>query len=262
MRKLKSVVMSVAVSALICSAAASAEEIKVGATPVPHAELLEFVKGPLKEQGVELTVVEFNDYVQPNLATDDGQLDLNFFQHRPYLESFVKERNLHLVEVGGIHIEPMGVYSNKIKDLKDLRDRAVISIPNDPTNGGRALLLLQSCGLITLEDPKSITATPLDIAKNPKNLVIKELEAPQLPRSLDEVDVSIINTNYAIQANLNPLKDAIYIEGSDSPYVNILVGNPESVKKPGVQKVLQALKTPEVKKFIETKYQGAVVPAF
>ncbi|MBO5567177.1 MAG: MetQ/NlpA family ABC transporter substrate-binding protein [Succinivibrio sp.] len=262
MNKLQLAALSVAASAFVFSAASTAEEVKIGATPVPHAEILEFIKPTLKAQGLDLTIVEFNDYVQPNLATDEKELDLNFFQHRPYLENFIKDHGVNLVEVGAIHIEPMGVYSSKIKDLKDLKEGASVAIPNDPTNGGRALLLLQSAGLISLEDPKSITATPLDVVKNPKKLDIKELEAPQLPRSLDEVDIAVINTNYAIQAKLNPLKDAIYIEGSDSPYVNIVVGNPESAKKADVKKVVDALKTPEVKKFIEEKYNGAVVPAF
>ena len=174
----------------------------------------------------------------------------------------MKERGSDLVNVGGIHIEPMGIYSRKIKDLKDLKDGATVAIPNDPTNGGRALLLLQSAGLITLEDPKSVTSTPLDIKDNNKNLNFKELEAPQLPRSLDDTDISIINTNYAIGAGLNPLKDALFIENSDSPYVNIVVANSKTAKKAGVKALVKALKSPEVKKFIEEKYKGAVVAAF
>lgn len=263
MNKFKSLLGLAAVTAASFSFTAQANEtITIGATPVPHVEILEFVKPVLVKEGYDLKITEFNDYVQPNLAVADNQLDCNFFQHLPYLESFVKERGSDLVNVGGIHIEPMGIYSRKIKDLKDLKDGATVAIPNDPTNGGRALLLLQSAGLITLEDPKSVTSTPLDIKDNNKNLNFKELEAPQLPRSLDDTDISIINTNYAIGASLNPLKDALFIENSDSPYVNIVVANSKTAKKAGVKALVKALKSPEVKKFIEEKYKGAVVAAF
>lgn len=238
------------------------ETLRIGATPVPHAEILEFVKPMLAKQGVDLNIVEFNDYVQPNLATSDNDIDGNFFQHRPYLESFIMEHGVDLQEVVGVHIEPMGVYSKSLKNIQEVKERSTIAIPNDPTNCGRALLLLQSAGLITLEDPKSIVATPLDIKSNPKNLDIRELEAPQLPRSLDEVAFAVINTNYAIQADLNPLKDAIYIENSDSPYVNILVGNGDSAVKPVMQKLKEALTSKATRDFINQKYNGAVVPAF
>ena len=263
MNKIKSLLGFAALTAASVSFTAQANEtITIGATPVPHVEILEVVKPILAKEGFDLKITEFNDYVQPNLAVADGQLDCNFFQHLPYLESFVKERGSDLVNVGGIHIEPMGVYSRKIKELKDLKDGATVAIPNDPTNGGRALLLLQSAGLITLEDPKSVTSTPLDIKENKKNLNFKELEAPQLPRSLDDTDISIINTNYAIGASLNPLKDALFIEKSDSPYVNIVVANSKTAKSAGVQALVKALRSPEIKKFILDKYQGAVVPAF
>ena len=263
MNKIKSLLFLATLTVASGSFTAQANEtITIGATPVPHVEILEVVKPILAKEGFDLKITEFNDYVQPNLAVADGQLDCNFFQHLPYLESFVKDRGSDLVNVGGIHIEPMGVYSRKIKDLKDLKDGATVAIPNDPTNGGRALLLLQSAGLITLEDPKSVTSTPLDIKDNKKNLNFKELEAPQLPRSLDDTDISIINTNYAIGASLNPLKDALFIEKSDSPYVNIVVANSKTAKSSGVQALLKALRSPEIKKFILDKYQGAVVPAF
>ena len=176
MNKIKSLLGFAALTAASVSFTAQANEtITIGATPVPHVEILEVVKPILAKEGFDLKITEFNDYVQPNLAVADGQLDCNFFQHLPYLESFVKERGSDLVNVGGIHIEPMGVYSRKIKDLKDLKDKATVAIPNDPTNGGRALLLLQSAGLITLEDPKSVTSTPLDIKENKKNLNFKEI---------------------------------------------------------------------------------------
>ena len=258
---MKKLLLSVAALALSFSSNA-AETLTIGATPVPHVEILEVVKPDLKSQGIDLKIVEFNDYVQPNTSVSDKLLDLNFFQHRPYLDSFIKDHGSDLVEVGGIHIEPIGFYSHKIKDLKDLKKGATIAIPNDPTNGGRALLLLQTAGLITLEDPKSISATPLDIKDNKLNLNIKELEAPQLPRSLDDVDGAIINTNYAIDAGLNPLKDALLIENADSPYVNVVVGNSQSVKKDSVKALLKALQSDKVKKFINDKYNGAVVAAF
>lgn len=258
---MKKLLLSVAALALSFSSNA-AETLTIGATPVPHVEILEIVKPDLKAQGIDLKIVEFNDYVQPNTSVSDKLLDLNFFQHRPYLDSFIKDHGSDLVEVGGIHIEPIGFYSHKLKDIKDLKKGATIAIPNDPTNGGRALLLLQTAGLITLEDPKAISATPLDIKENKLNLNIKELEAPQLPRSLDDVDAAIINTNYAIDAGLNPLKDALFIENADSPYVNVVVGNSQSVKKDSVKALLKALQSDKVKKFINDKYNGAVVAAF
>lgn len=258
---MKKLLLSVAALVLSFSSNA-AETLTIGASPVPHVEILEVVKPDLKAQGIDLKIVEFNDYVQPNTSVSDKLLDLNFFQHRPYLDSFIKDHGSDLVEVGGIHIEPIGFYSHKLKDLKDLKKGATIAIPNDPTNGGRALLLLQTAGLITLEDPKAISATPLDIKENKLNLNIKELEAPQLPRSLDDVDGAIINTNYAIDAGLNPLKDALFIENADSPYVNVVVGNSQSVKKDSVKALLKALQSDKVKKFINDKYNGAVVAAF
>lgn len=262
MKKTNLLTASALLAATLSFNANAAETLSVGATPVPHVEILEVVKPVLAKEGIDLKIIEFNDYVQPNLAVSDGQLDVNYFQHRPYLESFVKERGSDLVEAAGIHIEPMGVYSSTLKDIKALKDGATVAIPNDPTNGGRALLLLQSAGLIKLDDPKNVTATPLDISENPKNLNFKELEAAQLPRSLSDVDIAIINTNYAIGANLNPLKDSLLIENADSPYVNVIVGNSKSVNTDKVKALVKALQSEEVKKFIEDKYKGAVVAAF
>lgn len=238
------------------------ETITVGATPVPHAEILEFVKPILAKEGYDLKIVEFNDYVQPNLATDDGQLDANFFQHIPYLDSFNKEHGLTLEKVTGVHIEPIAIYSKSLKKVDEIKEGGVVSIPNDPTNGGRALLLLQKAGLITLNDPNSITATTLDIKDNSKKLDLRELEAAQLPRSLDEVDLAVINTNFAIGAGLNPLKDAIFIEDKDSPYVNVLVASQKTKDSKGVQTLAKVLNSKEVADFITKKYEGAVIPAF
>lgn len=237
--------------------------LKVGATAVPHAEILEEVVKPLLEQeGIELDVVVYEDYVQPNLNLQDGEIDANYFQHIPYLEQMVSERNLNLVPLVGVHIEPMGVYSKKISSLDELQDGATVTIPDDPTNGGRALLLLEKAGLIQLKEEAGIEATVSDIAYNPKNLDIKTLEAAMLPRTLEDADIAVINTNYALQADLVPTEDALFIEESDSPYVNILVVREEDKDNEHLAKLAQALISDEVKAYIEEKYQGAVVPAF
>mgnify|MGYP000020551975 FL=1 len=244
------------------STAASAEQLSVAATPVPHAELLEFVKPALAEQGVELDVKVFTDYVQPNIQVDQKRMDANFFQHQPYLDEFNEGRGTNLVTVTGVHVEPFGAYSSKIESLDELKEGAVVAIPNDPTNGGRALLLLQKAGVITLKDESKITATPRDIADNPKDLDFKELEAATLPRILNQVDLALINTNYALEAGLNPSEDALVIEGSESPYVNILVARPDNKDSEAMQKLAAALKSDAVRDFIMEKYEGAVVPAF
>ncbi len=237
--------------------------LKIGATPVPHSEILEQIKPDLKEKGITLEVMEFNDYVQPNIALNDKELDANFFQHEPYLNDFVKEhKEMKLTNAAGIHIEPMGIYSKKIKDLKELADGAAIAIPNDPTNGGRALLLLAKANLIKLKDGANETATVQDIAENTKNLQIREIEAAQLPRTLDDVDVAVINTNFAMNADLNPMKDALFIEDGTSPYVNIVAVRTGDENRPEIKELIGALKSEKVKKFIEDKYKGAVVPAF
>jgi D-methionine transport system substrate-binding protein len=244
------------------SGAVAAEELSVAATPVPHAEILEFVKPKLAEQGVELDVKVFTDYIQPNIQVDQKRMDANFFQHQPYLDEFNDGRGTNLVTVTGVHVEPFGAYSSKVDSLDELKDGAVVAIPNDPTNGGRALLLLQKAGLITLKDDSKITATPRDIAENPKNLDFKELEAATLPRILNQVDLALINTNYALEAGLNPSEDALVIEGSESPYVNILVARPDNKDSEAMQKLAAALKSEAVRDFIMEKYEGAVVPAF
>lgn len=233
----------------------------MGATPVPHGEILTAVKEDLAKEGVNLEIVEFNDYVQPNVALNDGELDANYFQHKPYLEEFCRDRGMDLVSAAGIHLEPMSVYSSKYKDLKDLPDGAHIAIPNDPTNGGRALLVLQSAGILKLRDGAPITATPQDIAENPKNLQISELEAPQLPRSLEDTDAAVININFALQAKLDP-SQAIYTESKDSPYVNIVAVRKGDENRPEIQKLVKALESQEVKDFLAEKYKGAIIPAF
>lgn len=246
------------------SAAAPAKEVtlKIGATAVPHAEILKFIQPKLKEQGVNLEIKEFTDYVLPNVQVNEKQLDANFFQHIPYLEQQNKDKNMNLVNVVGVHIEPFGVYSKKVKKLDELKDGATVAIPNDPSNGGRALALLERAGLLKLKDGVGVKGTVKDIAENKKNLKIRELEAAMLPRVLDEVDIATINTNYALEAKLVPTKDALFLEDKNSPYVNIVAARPDNKDSEAMQKLVKALTTPEVKKFIEDKYQGAVVPAF
>lgn len=236
--------------------------VKIGATAVPHAEILQVVKPLLEKEGIELQIVEFSDYVQPNLAVSDKELDANYFQHIPYMEKFCSERNLKLVNAAGIHIEPMGVYSKKVKQLSELPDGASIAIPNDPTNGGRALALLEKAGLIKLKDGVGVHAAVIDVVSNDKKLKFKELEAAQIPRSLDDVTAAVINTNYALEANLVPAKDALAIEDGNSPYVNIIAVRAGDENREDIQKLVKALKSAEVKKFIEEKYKGAILPAF
>lgn len=251
-----------ATAALTTASAQAADSISVAATAVPHAEILEFVKPTLAKEGVELKVKVFTDYVQPNVQVAEGRLDANFFQHQPYLDEFNASRGTQLVSIAGVHVEPFGAYSSKIKSLDELPQGAQVVIPNDATNGGRALLLLQKAGVITLKDGAGITATVKDIADNPKAIKVRELEAATLPRVLNQVDLALINTNYALEAQLNPSKDALLIEGSESPYVNILVTTSEKKDNAALQKLAQALHSAEVKQFIEEKYKGAVVPAF
>lgn len=236
--------------------------LKVGATPVPHAEILNLIKPILAKQGVDLQVIEFSDYVKPNLSLSDKELDANFFQHEPYLEKFASERKLALVSLVKVHIEPMGVYSKTIKDIKQVPAGTKIAIPNDPTNGGRALSILQKAGLLKLRDGVGISGTPNDISENPKSLQIIEVEAAMLPRNLDDVGLAVINSNFALQANLNPTKDALFIEPKDSPYANIIAVRKGDESRPEIEKLKKAITSPEVKKFIEEKYKGAVVPAF
>ncbi len=236
--------------------------LKVGASPTPHVGILESVKPQLAKEGITLKIIEFQDYVQPNLALAEGELDANFFQHIPYLEQFCKDRKLDLVAIAKVHIEPMGIYSKKIKSLKELKNKASVAIPNDPTNGGRALLLLQQAKLIELRKGVGLTATELDIVKNPKGLQIKALEAAQLPRVLPDVDLAIINTNYALTINLIPARDALFIEGKESPYANVLAVRAKDKNNPALLKLAKALNSDTVKEYLNKTYQGSIVPAF
>ena len=236
--------------------------IKVGATAVPHAEILNHIKAGLAKDGVDMQVIEFSDYVKPNMALNDKELDANFFQHEPYLDTFATERKMPLISAGKVHIEPMGIYSKKIKELNDIPNGAKIAIPNDPSNAGRALALLESAKLLKLKDGVGVKATVGDITGNDKKLQIVEIEAALLPRSMDDTDLSVINSNFAMEAKMNPVKDSLFTEPKESPYANIVAVRKGDEKRPEIVKLMKALQSPEVKKFIEEKYKGAVVPAF
>jgi len=239
----------------------STNVLSVGATPVPHAELLNLVRDDLAAQGFTLRVVEFTDYVQPNVAVIAGDLDANFFQHIPYLETNA-EWSSKLISAFGVHVEPFGLYSQKYKNIAELPNGASIAIPNDPSNGGRALLLLQANGLITLRPGAGLTATPRDITNNPKNFRFQELEAAQLPRSLVDVDAATINGNYALEAGFNPLRDSLIIEGAESPYVNIVVVQKGQEQSAKILALKNALLSAKVKDYINRQYNGGVAPVF
>lgn len=237
-------------------------KLVVGATPVPHAEILEVVKPILAEKGIDLEIKEFNDYVTPNTALNDKQLDANFFQHVPYMDDFASKNNMKLVALVKVHVEPMGAYSKKIKSKDEIKDGAQVAIPNDATDEGRALLLLQKQGLIKLKSDTDLIQTPKDIVDNPKSLKFSELEAAQLPRVLQDVDFAIINTNYALEAGLDPMNGTLFMEDKNSPYANVLTVRPDNQNDPAIQELAKALNSDAVKKFIVDKYKGAVVPAF
>lgn len=235
--------------------------LRVGATPEPHAEILNLVKDDLKAEGIDLTVIEFTDYVTPNDAVDSGDIDANYFQHLPYMDSFNKEKGYKLVNAGGIHVEPIVLYSHKVSKIDELKDGSEIAIPNDPTNEGRALLLLQSAGLITLKAEAGITATPIDITSNAKNLKFVEIEAASLPRVIDDVDAAVINGNYAIPAGLSAEKEGLFVEGADSPYVNIVAVNAGNEDAPEVKALIKALQSDKVKNWIKERYPNNEVVA-
>ena len=228
---------------------------------MPHAEILEFIKPDLEKEGIDLQIVQFTDYVTPNSALNDGSLDANFHQHKPFLDSLINDRGYTLTPIANIHVEPIGLYSSKFKNIDELPNGAVIAIPNDPSNGGRALLLLEAEKLIKLADSTNLQATELDIVENPKELKIKPVEAALLPRTLGDVDAAVINGNYALQAGLNSA-DALILEGAQSPYANILVVQSSKVDDENLQKLKKALQSQKVKDFIQEKYKGEIVPAF
>jgi len=245
-------------------AAAADAPLRVGVSPVPHGEILKYVSDNLAPaEGLKLDIVEFNDYIQPNVALQDKQLDANYFQHIPYLEEEIASKGYKFTALKPVHIEPLGVYSKKIKSLADLPSGGVVAVPNDPSNSGRALNLLAVNGVITLKDGAGVKATEADITSNPKNLKFEALESAQLPRSLEDTAISVINGNYAIETGLSPAKDALVLEkGENNPYANLVVVRTGDENDPRVLKLEKLLHSPEVKKFIEDKYAGSVLPAF
>ena len=233
--------------------------IKVGATAGPQAEVLEVAKRVAAKDGLSIQIVEFNDFIQPNVALNQGDLDANIYQHQPFLDNQIKERKYELTSIAQTIIIPMGIYSKKIKKLDELKPGSIVAVPNDPTNGGRGLLLLEKAGLIKLNPKAGLKATPQDIVENPKNLKIKELEAAQVPRSLDDVDIAAVNANYAVVAGLSPKTDSILLEDAKSPYACVIVVRSKDKADPVFQKLIKAYQSPEVKAFVEKQYKGAFV---
>ena len=264
MKKLLTLALSLALTAAVGVASANTKLV-VGASATPHAEILEAAKPILAEKGIDLEIVVFDDYVQPNLALDAGDLDANYFQHLPYLEQFNEERGTKLVSAGAIHYEPFGIYAGKTASLDELADGAKVAVPNDATNEARALLLLEANGLLKLKDGAGLKATKTDIVENPKNLDILEVEAAQVPRSLPDVDVAVINGNYAIEAGLK-VSDALAVEASDSEaattYGNVVAVQEGKEEDAKTKALMEALTSDAVKEYIEQTYEGAVVPLF
>lgn len=241
---------------------AQAEKIRVGVTPGPHAQIMEKVRDQAKATGLEIEILEFSDYVVPNEALASGDLDANSFQHQPYLDNQIADRGYKLVSVAKTVTFPLGLFSAKLKSLEALPAKAKVAIPNDPTNGGRALILLAHQGLIKLRDGAGLAATPLDITDNPKNLRIVELDAAQLPRSLNDVDIAAINGNYALEAGLDPTKDALAREAADGPYANVIAVKAADKDKPWVKSLIAAYQSAAVKQFVLDTFKGALVPAW
>lgn len=266
MKKILSLVLILSLVTVLlvgCSQEGSSDDkIVIGVSPEPHESIVQQIVDNLEEEGIELEIVVLDDYVVPNLNLNDGELDANFIQHEPYLLNFNEERGMELVSIGGVHIEPMALYSNTFSSIDELPDGAEIAIPNDSTNGGRALLLLEAEGLITLDESVGVEATENDIVDNPKNFVFTPLEAATLPRVLDEVDGAIINGNYALDAGLNPVDDGLIIEAEQSPYANIVAVRSGEENEEKFVKLMEALQSDEIRTYLEENYEGAVVPAF
>ena len=258
---MKRLLLSLAMVLALAAPSFAAEDIVVGVTPFPHKDIMLAAKPLLAKEGYNLVIKEFTDYVQPNMALASKQLFANFFQHEPYLENMNKEKNLNLVSIGKVHIEPLGVYSKKIKKIADLKKGNSISVPNDPTNEARALRLLEANGVITIKPGALVTVA--DITKNPLGLKFHELDAAQLPRTLDDVTASVINTNFAGEAGLVPARDALVMEGSESPYANIVVVRSEDKDSPKAKALMKAVQSPEVKAYIQKNLvERGIVPVF
>ncbi|MGE6739343.1 MetQ/NlpA family ABC transporter substrate-binding protein [Allorhizobium pseudoryzae] len=259
---MKTLILAASFAALLSAGAAFAETIKIGVTPGPHAQIMEEVKKVAAEKGLDLDVLEFSDYVVPNQALADGDLQANSFQHQPYLDNQVKDRGFDLISVGQTVNFPMGIYSKKVKSLDELKDGASIAIPNDPTNGGRALLILADKGLIKLRDGAGLKVSPADVVENPKNFTFAELDAAQLPRALDDVDASVINTNYALEAGLDPAKDPIAREGEKAPYINVIAVRSADKDAAWVKTLVESYHSAKVKDFVAKQFKGAVIAAW
>lgn len=255
---MKKYILAAAIAALAASSAL-AETIKVGVTPGPHAQIMEKVKEVAATKGLDIEILEFSDYVVPNQALNDGELNANSFQHQPYLDNQVADRGFDIVSVAKNVNFPMGVYSKTVKSLNELEDGATVAIPNDPTNGGRALLVLADQGLIKVDAEKGLKIGPADVTENPKNLQFAELDAAQLPRSLDDVAAAVINTNYALEAGLNPKTDSIAIEGEKAPYVNVIAVRSADKDAPWVKTLVESYHNDEIKAFVAEEFKGAVV---
>ncbi|HWR28579.1 MAG TPA: MetQ/NlpA family ABC transporter substrate-binding protein [Negativicutes bacterium] len=259
-------VLIVAIGISGCGAASSPKNeekvIKVGVTSGPHAEILEQVKKVAERDGLKIQIIEFNDYVQPNATLDQGEIDANAYQHQPFLNNHLKDRGYKLVSIAKTVILPMGIYSSKIKKLSELKDGATIAIPNDPSNAGRALLLLEKNGLIKLKPGVGAAATVLDVVDNPKKFKLKELEAALIPRAITDVDIAAINTSYAIKAGLVPTRDGLALEDSSSPYTNILVVREKDKDNPVFQKLIKAYHSEDVKKYLSSHFDGSILPTW
>lgn len=253
---------ALAVAAAGAFSANAQDAIKMGVTAGPHAQILEHVKQVAEKDGLKIQIVEFSDYVQPNAALASGDLQANSYQHGPYLDAQVKDRGYKIVKLANTVNFPIGLYSKKVKKLEELKPGAKFGIPNDPTNGGRVLLLLQDQGLIKLKPNVGLKATPLDVIENPKKLKFVELDAAQLARSLDDLDASAINTNFAISAGLNPKQDSIAMERADSPYVNLLVVREADKNAPWAAKLVKAYQSESTRAFVDKQFQGSVLTGF
>ncbi len=247
---------------LTSSCSKSKNDLKVAATPVPHAQMLEFVKPELEAKGINLIIIVTEDYNMPNRVLANREIDANFFQHVPFMEEQIKQFSYAIESIAKIELEPMGIYSKKIKSLSELKDNATIAVPNDMTNEARALLLLQEQGIIKLDDSNNFSVTILNVVDNPKNIKFIEVDAAMLPRSLEDVDVAVINTNYALEAKLNPINDALVIENKNSQYVNIIAVRAGDENRKEIQTLKEAMTSDKMKEFILSKYNGAVLPAF
>ncbi|RYG14673.1 MAG: MetQ/NlpA family ABC transporter substrate-binding protein [Burkholderiales bacterium] len=259
---LKTVLALAAAAGISGHVLAQDKPLKIGVTAGPHAQIFEQVRKVAEKDGLKIQIVEFSDYIQPNAALAAGDLDGNSYQHKPFLDQQIKDRGYKISNVGYTVNFPIGIYSKKVKSLKDLKEGARVGIPNDPTNGGRVLLVLQDQGLIKLKPEAGLKATPLDVIDNPRKLKFVEIDAAQLPRSLDDLDAAAINTNYALTAGLTPARDAIAQESAKSPYVNLLAVRDQDKDKPWVAKLVKAYHSDEVRKYVQAEFKGAVVPGF